>query len=86
MDEDVMERDGERKALGASLLLHLILFLTAAAMGLRGLAPLLHRRRNAWRRACVRWTGRRSLPAGSFSLIWGTMGGGVSGQRPSAFS
>ena len=29
-----MERDGERKALGASLLLHLILFLTAAAMGL----------------------------------------------------
>ena len=32
MDEDVMECDGERKALGASLLLHLILFLTAVAM------------------------------------------------------
>lgn len=38
MDEDVMERDGERKALGASLLLHLILFLTAAAMGLFSVA------------------------------------------------
>lgn len=33
-----MERDGERKALGASLLLHLILFLTAAAMGLFSVA------------------------------------------------
>ncbi|WP_106627209.1 energy transducer TonB [Selenomonas massiliensis] len=38
MDEDVMERDGERKALGASLLLHLTLFLTAAAMGLFSVA------------------------------------------------
>ena len=38
MDEHVMERDGERKALGASLLLHLILFLTAAAMGLFSVA------------------------------------------------
>ena len=38
MDERVMERDGERKALGASLLLHLILFLTAAAMGLFSVA------------------------------------------------
>lgn len=33
-----MERDGERKALGASLLVHLILFLTAAAMGLFSVA------------------------------------------------
>ena len=33
-----MERDGERKALGASLLLHLILFLTAAEMGLFSVA------------------------------------------------
>ena len=38
MDEHVMERDGERKALGASLLLHLILFLTAAATGLFSVA------------------------------------------------
>ena len=38
MDEAMMERDGERKALGASLLLHLILFLTAAAMGLFSVA------------------------------------------------
>lgn len=38
MDERVMERDGERKALGASLLLHLILFLTAAVTGLFSVA------------------------------------------------
>ena len=38
MDERVMERDGERKALGASLLLHLILFLTAGEMGLFSVA------------------------------------------------
>ena len=44
MDEHVMERDGERKALGASLLLHLILFLTAAAMGLFSVANPIGKR------------------------------------------
>ena len=44
MDEYVMERDGERKALGASLLLHLILFLTAAAMGLFSVANPIGKR------------------------------------------
>lgn len=39
-----MERDGERKALGASLLLHLILFLTAAAMGLFSVANPIGKR------------------------------------------
>ena len=38
MEENVMERDGERKALAGSLILHLILFLIAAACGLFSVA------------------------------------------------
>ena len=38
MEENVMERDGERKALAGSLILHLILFLIAAAFGLFSVA------------------------------------------------